>query len=385
MQRYNFIIKKNSNIMEKFLSSHYNFRINLLRKTTEYAEAGSRDFRPLDSLALNTVYWHLRREKIPVRFHELECYLYSSFLPQYHPFRAYMDALPAWDGRDRLTPLARRVSRDALWGLVFHIWMRGLTAQWLGHPMQAANSMVPVLMSERQGLRKSTFCRMLMPPELQSYYLDKLDFTQAGEYDRMMAQFGLINLDELDRYSPAAMARFKAATQMTDIMGHSTRTAVISRSPRLASFIATTNVRRILRDRTGSRRFFCQEVERVIPCHPFNHAQLYAQLRAEVVNGERTWFNKQEEARIGQHNAPYYALTAVQEAVLRHFRPTSPGEGLPTLSSRAIFDTLSSAHPTLLQGLRICDFGKQLHALFPMTSRHRDGYRFHAAPLTSAT
>lgn len=367
--------------MEQFLSTHYTLRVNLLRQITEFAEAGTQDFRPLDTMALNTIYWHLRREKVAVRFHDLECYLYSGFLPQYHPFHSYMEQLPAWDGRDRVTPLAHRVSHDPLWTQVFRIWMRGLAAQWMGHPMQAANSMVPILMSERQGLRKSTFCRLLMPPELDIYYLDKLDFTQAGEYDRMMAQFGLINLDELDRYSPAAMARFKSATQMKHIVGHSTRTNLITHTARLASFIATTNVRRILRDRTGSRRFFCQEVTAPISCRPINHSQLYAQLRAEVLRGDRTWFNKQEEARIQQHNAAYYALTPIQEVVLRHFRPTAPSEGQPPLTSRTIYDTLYASHPTLLQDIRLCDFGKQLHTLFPMTPRRHDGHQFYAAPL----
>lgn len=393
--------------MKNYLSSHYAFRVNLLRQSTEWCALGAdgkpqEPYRPLDDMTLNTLYFELCEARAngpdgkgsPTR-HELECYLFSRFIPQYHPFRDYMSALPKWDGHDRVTPLANRVSNDPLWHKVFSIWLRALTAQWLGVPMQAANSMVPVLMSERQGLMKSTFCRLLMPEPLQKYYLDKLDFTQAGEYDRMMGQFGLINLDEMDRYSPAAMARFKSATQMKDIVGHNTRNTLITNTPRLASFIATTNQSRILRDRTGSRRFFCQRVEAPISCRPVNHVQLYAQLKAEVLNGQRTWFTKQEEAAIQNHNRQHYSLTPLQLAILQHFRPVTEEElhtrlpngqksvSLPTVPAAEIYAEVSRSHPRLTAGLRLCDFAKQLPSIFLTTPRKPEGYRYYAERISA--
>ena len=48
--------------------------------------------------------------------------------------------------------------------------MLGLAAQWLGVNQTQANSVAPILISEEQGRHKSTFCRMLMPPQLARYY-----------------------------------------------------------------------------------------------------------------------------------------------------------------------------------------------------------------------
>lgn len=391
---------KKRNIMKDFLNSHYAFRINSLRQVTEYAKVnenenedenengngnedekrGELQYKELDDMVLNTIFFEMVEAGIEVRRHYLECYLFSGFVPQYHPFHSYMNALPTWDGRDRVSLLAERVSHDELWKHVFHIWLRALVAQWMGHQMQAANSMVPVLISERQGMMKSTFCRMLVPPELEEYYLDKLDFTQAGEYDRMMAQFGLINLDEMDRYSAAAMARFKSATQMKSIVGHSTRSVRITHSARLASFIGTTNKRHILNDDTGSRRFFCQLVEQRISCRPINHAQLFAQLRHEVLSGERTWFTRQEEQRIQEHNRKFQCLTPVQNAILQHFHIPADGEQATPLPARDIYDKVQQSHPKLLQSLRLCDFAKELKPLFRTTRRKKDGLRYYASP-----
>lgn len=370
--------------MQLFLENHYQFRVNVLRERTEWRRSSQEAWRELDDRSLNTIYFELLNADIEVGIKDVERYLYSEFVPSFHPFRDYLAALPAWDGRNRVDGLARRISRNPLWAKVFHRWMRALTAQWMGVEMQSANSMVPVLVSQRQGLGKSTFWRMLMPPELSAYYLDKLDFTAAGEYDRMMAQCGLINLDEMDSFSDRAMARFKSATQMQSITGHSYRTTRITHSPRLASFCATTNRIGILHDQTGSRRFFCISVLQKINCSsPINHAQLYAQLVHEVKAGEPTWFTKREEQHIQCHNASFYRLNAVQMAVLRHYRvPEEVDEGEVSIRSSAeIFRTIVRHHPKLLANIRLAEFGKQIASLFPIAKRQTRGNLYSVVPL----
>lgn len=75
--------------------------------------------------------------------------------------------------------------------------------------------------------------------------------------------------------------------------------------PRIASFIGTSNRKDLLTDPTGSRRFICVEVEGRIDCTHINHDQLYAQLRHELLTGERYWFTSEEEAEIQRHNLDF--------------------------------------------------------------------------------
>lgn len=373
--------------MEKFLNKNYQFRVNTLRERTEWRRNAQEAWRELDDLGLNTIYFELLRAGIQVGIKDVERYLYSEFIPAYHPFRDYLAQLPAWDGRDRVTSLARRVSKDALWITVFHRWIRALTAQWMGRQMLTANAMVPVLVSQKQGLGKSTFWRMLMPPELTAYYLDKLDFTATGEYDRMMAQCGLINLDEIDSFSDRAMAKFKAATQMKTITGHSAYKARITLSPRLASFCGTTNKVGVLHDSTGSRRFFCVDVKQKINCTtPINHAQLFAQLIAELEAGEPTWFTKREECQIERNNANFYRLTPLQAALLTHYRTPEEVDNeevqdTQEMTSTELFRTFSRRHPSLVAGMRVAEFGKQVASLFPVVKRRGRGNLYRLIPL----
>lgn len=394
-------------MIKKFLFSRYDFRVNVLRSQTEWrsrkdvqevqsvqkvqkVQGGQiklpdHPFHPLTDRDLNTFYWQLQDAGIDCPYKDMDRLLNSNLVPQYHPFREWLSALPVWDGHDRIGHLARRVSHDALWQKVFRRWMLAMVAQWQGMSMQTANSMVPVLVSERQGLGKSTFCRQLLPPELRCYYLDKLDFTQSGEYDKMMAQFALINLDEMDRYTQRAMSKFKAATQMQEITLHSPYQQHMQQSQRLASFIGTTNQRGVLHDRTGSRRFYCVEVERPIRCgRPINYEQLYAQVLELLRRGEPTWFNKSEEAQIQRHNARYYQLTPLQQMLCTLYRQPEPEETVEPLTARQIFDTVARKRPQLVAGRSLAVFAREVTQVFPSTPRDKHGLRYLAVPLRAS-
>ena len=116
-------------------------------------------------------------------------------------FTAYFEQLPEWDGTDRVSALARRVSDDPVWVNGFHRWMLGLSAQWmqLNPDNNRANSVAPLLVSSRQGLGKSTFCRLLMPDRLKSYYTESYDLSSPASAEAKLAAYGLINLDEFDK------------------------------------------------------------------------------------------------------------------------------------------------------------------------------------------
>lgn len=391
--------------MKNYLLSRYAFRYNHLREMTEWrrlpvaetsaaggdapaaaSESADTEWRELNKWALNSIYGEVVDAGFDVAFADLKRMLSSNFCTSLRPFDDYLANLPRWDGRDRITSLAERVSDDPLWILVFHRWMLAMVAQWKGLDMQTANSMVPVLVSERQGLGKSTFWRSIVPPELQAYYLDKLDFTLSGEYDRMMAQCCLINIDEMDVLTDRAMSKFKAATQMQTITGHSTLRTRITVSRRIASFCATTNQRAILRDRTGSRRFFCQEVTHKISIGNINHRQLYAQLLAELAAGERTWFSKTEERRIQSHNRAFYAPSPIQQALMKLFRAPLEIDAPDTIEDVSVHDlmrALARRHSSLVSTLDAKELGRQAAALYPVAKRTNSGRLYKVVSLNA--
>ena len=361
-----------------FLTSRYRFRFNVLTEETEVADAAN-----ITNIVNNIPDTHLRYAKVDERWmnslsmeaietgidcwdRDIQRFVRSRRISEYHPFTAYFERLPEWDGTDRVSALARRVSDDPVWVNGFHRWMLGLSAQWMqfrsdannanrANSINRANSVAPLLVSSRQGLGKSTFCRLLMPDVLKAYYTESYDLGSPASAEAKLAACGLINLDEFDKLSASKMPLLKNLMQASALNIRKAYKRSASALPRIASFIGTSNREDLLVDRTGSRRFLCVSLEHAIDCvTPVEHEQLYAQLKAELLSGERSWFNKEEEQAIQQHNALFYKHIPEEEVFRLCFRFATeadhPQEVL-TLSATQLFERMKSAHPSVMRGM----------------------------------
>ena len=370
-----------------FLTSRYRFRFNVLTEETEVADVAN-----ITNIENNLPDAHLRYAKVDERWmntlsmeaietgidcwdRDIQRFVRSRRISEYHPFTAYFEQLPEWDGTDRVSALARRVSDNPVWVNGFHRWMLGLSAQWMQFrpdtnnanrannansanntsSINRANSVAPLLVSSRQGLGKSTFCRLLMPDALKAYYTESYDLSSPASAEAKLAAYGLINLDEFDKLSASKMPLLKNLMQASALNIRKAYKRSASALPRIASFIGTSNREDLLVDRTGSRRFLCVSLEHAIDCvTPVEHEQLYAQLKAELLSGERSWFNKEEEQAIQQHNALFYKHIPEEEVFRLCFRFATqedhPQEVL-TLSATQLFERMKSAHPSVMRGM----------------------------------
>ena len=366
---------KSSSLMQEvtaFLTSRYRFRFNVLTEETEVADVAN-----ITNIENNLPDAHLRYAKVDERWmntlsmeaietgidcwdRDIQRFVRSRRISEYHPFTAYFEQLPEWDGKDRVSALARRVSDDPVWVNGFHRRMLGLSAQWMQFRSDAnstnrANSVAPLLVSSRQGLGKSTFCRLLMPDALKAYYTESYDLGSPASAEAKLAACGLINLDEFDKLSASKMPLLKNLMQASALNIRKAYKRSASALPRIASFIGTSNREDLLVDRTGSRRFLCVSLEHAIDCTtPVEYEQLYAQLKAELQSGERSWFNKEEEQAIQQHNALFYKHIPEEEVFCLCFRFATkedhPQEVL-TLSATQLFERMKSAHPSAMRGM----------------------------------
>ena len=367
--------------LEACLFARYDFRFNVLTEHTEYAPKGSPNYELVDQRVLNTLCLVARRNGINCWDKDVSRLLLSQEIPDFHPFLHYVANLPEWDGIDRVSELARRVSDEELWVNGFHRWMLAMTSQWMGTDGQCANAVAPLLVSTEQGRCKSTFCSILLPDELQKFYIDKFDITSVSGCEQKLSLFGLINMDEFDRYSVRAMATLKNLMQLKRLNFRKSHRSYYSQLPRIASFIGTSNQKDLLTDHTGSRRFLCVEVMDRIDCTPPDYVQLYAQLKAELLNGERYWFSTEEEREIQVHNRLFYKSSPEQEIFFRCFRLPSGEEQGIQLSSTEIFCRLQKKFPAALRGCNVCNMGRMLVALGVERVRTRYGSSYRVVPV----
>ena len=378
---------KSSSLMQEvtaFLTSRYRFRFNVLTEETEVAEVTNNipdthlRYTKVDERWMNSLSMEAIETGIDCWDRDIQRFVRSRRISEYHPFTAYFERLPEWDGTDRVSALARRVSDDPVWVNGFHRWMLGLSAQWMqfrsdtnntnrANSINRANSVAPLLVSSRQGLGKSTFCRLLMPDVLKAYYTESYDLGSPASAEAKLAACGLINLDEFDKLSASKMPLLKNLMQASALNIRKAYKRSASALPRIASFIGTSNREDLLVDRTGSRRFLCVSLEHAIDCvTPVEHEQLYAQLKAELLSGERSWFNKEEEQAIQQHNALFYKHIPEEEVFRLCFRFATqedhPQEVL-TLSATQLFERMKSAHPSVMRGMTVYSLSRILPRL----------------------
>ena len=222
---------------------------------------------------------------------------------------------------------------------------------------------------------------MLLPEDLKMFYVDKFDITSVSGCEQKLSLFGLINMDEFDRYGLRMMATLKNLMQLKQLTFRKSHRSYYSQLPRIASFIGTSNQKELLTDTTGSRRFLCVEVMQKIDCSRLDHAQLYAQLKTELMEGERWWFTSEEEMEIQENNRSFYKSSPEQELFFRCFRMPQADEAGVLLSSSEIFCRLQKKFPAAFRGSSVIQMGRMLVALGVERVRTRYGSAYRVVPM----
>ena len=301
-----------------FIAEHYEFHMNVLRNVLQYRELGApnKEFRDVTDAVMNTMTHNAKLAGLGSWDRDIKRHVQSTAVPQYDPIAEYLEGLPAWDGTDRLTPFLRRVpTGDGLWVRLFPIWMRSMVAHWLGRDRKHGNALLPVLIGP-QGCGKSTFCSMILPPELDEYYNDEIDFSKHFDLYNTLASFALVNIDEFDRVKMSEQPDLKQLISKPDVKIRMPYGKAITLRRRYASLIATTNKEMPLTDPTGSRRFLCVKVEGTIDTQtPVEYGQLYAQVLSEIAAGERYWLTEEENEELMEHNEQFRQLDSLEEMV----------------------------------------------------------------------
>ncbi len=365
---------------DEFMKRRYEFRCNTQTTEVEYRERNSFffDFRPVTERVLNSIALNAQREGVQLWDRDVKRFVYSDRTPLFSPIEDYLSRLPQWDGKDHIRLLADSVPCDNLhWGDFFHRWFLCMVAHWRGLDNKYANSTSPLLIGP-QGYRKSTFCRSILPQELQTYYTDSIDFSRKRDAELYLNRFGLINIDEFDQVSVQHQAFLKHILQKPVVNTRKPHQTSVQELRRYASFIATSNHSDLLTDTSGSRRFICIQVTGKINLPPsINYQQLYAQALSEIQNGERYWFNAEEEAIVTMNNQEFEQLPPAEQLFQQYFRGADGNETGEKLLAVEIFEKLQKKSGFKLSATKIIHFGRILRKLGIPSKRVTNGTYYY--------
>ena len=309
--------------MEEFMNRRYDFRYNLMSGGPEYREKNTFcfDYRPVTDRVLNSIALNAQKEGLQLWDRDVRRFVFSDRIPDYAPIEDYLTRLPVWDGKDRIRPLAARIPCDNVrWEQLFYTWFLSMVAHWQGRDKQHGNSLSPLLVGG-QGCGKSTFCFNLLPPDLNKYYTDSIDFSKRRDTELALHRYALVNIDEFDSVKDTHQSYLKHILQKANVSTRLPYQTANRNLRRYATFIATSNNFNILTDPTGSRRFICIEVTDTIDyIQPIDYEQLYAQAMEALANGERYWFTHEEETEIVANNRQFQQIPPEEQLFLQYFR-----------------------------------------------------------------
>ena len=352
--------------LEEFMGRRYEFRYNTVLNDLEFRQRDSIHFyfKTMDRRARNSIAINALKEGIRAWDRDVERYLTSDFVPLYNPVEEYLCGVGRWDGKDRIRALADLVPcNNPYWRDLFYRWFLSMVAHWRGLDRQHGNSTSPLLVGA-QGFRKSTYCRIILPPELRFGYTDSLDFKSKQDAERYLGRFMLVNLDEFDQINLNQQGFLKHLLQKPVANLRKPYANSIQEVRRYASFIGTSNQMDLLTDPSGSRRFICIEVTAPIDTNvAINYRQLYAQAMHDIYKGERYWLDDKDEAILKQTNRDFEQVTPLEQLFSSYFQPAESEEAGEWLTAMEIFNYLQTKTRDRLSISKIACFGRSLRKL----------------------
>lgn len=366
-----------------FLCKKYDFRYNSVMKFTEYRPKDKDywGYQPVDARVQKRMTLEVQLANIRVSIKDVRNYLESDLLSTYNPVEDFLfKCAGKWDGKDYIRSLARTVPTDnPYWEDWFYTWFLAMVNQWRSYSHRKyGNSVAPLLIS-KQGYNKSTFCRSLVPPELQWGYNDNLVLSEKRQVLQAMCQALLLNLDEFNQISPQVQQGFlKNIIQLPSVKMKPPYGSHVQEFPRMASFIATSNMEDILSDPSGNRRFLGVELTGPIDVSQLpNYEQLYAQALAALQAGEKTYFDAEQTKLIMASNRKFEVISPVDQYFNLYFDLTDDAKLGEYLTAAEIFQELKSHIGSSVKLSNLISFGRKLSQM-PSIHRKRfnDGMRY---------
>jgi len=339
--------------IEDFFGRRYQLRYNVVKQVTEFRpnDLAFKPWEPLTDRQMKSIVVEQMKEGGESWMNDIRIYLESAHVKDYNPVHEFLAGCGEWDGKkDYIEDFARRLPTSfEQWPKYFHRWFLAMVAQAMNVSRDYGNSMVPMLIGG-QGIKKSNFCKNILPPSMREYYMDDIKMDNAEQVERVLGRMWLVCIDEYNAKTEREQAKIKRLLTEKDVQVRRMRSDQYTMTPRLCSFIATTNDLTPLPSGDGSRRYLCVEVTgQVDMSGRIPYKQMFAQAVAELnTPGCLYWFTSDDEQLIQQHNQQYQEVQPVESLLPTLLEPS-------TERKRANLWQVKDVQQVLAQHLRSSD------------------------------
>ena len=358
--------------IREWLTQHVEVVYNLVTDMSMYRKTGGSEWQQLDERDLCTFRSQIAADTGKrVLKQDVRDVLNSDFSRLSHPVREYIEALPPWDGKDRVKEIGGHVRpapdpslkggeyidsqrqdhlRPSIQGgdgggsyfeWTLHKWMVAMVATWMSD--LSSNHEIFVLIGP-QGIYKTTFFRHLLPPPLMMYFWENLHNSFSSKDDHLaLAENCLVEIEEIDMQNPRDISELKALVTLEKVKERRPYARFREEKHRLASFCGSGNQERFLSDETGNRRWLCHQVSHIDDPRTWalDYDQLYAQLRDELRQGFRYWFDADEQRIVERQNQAFRIESDEEQLIRSRLRKPLAGEKVTLMNAGMICQFLN--------------------------------------------
>lgn len=329
-----------------YLESRCQLRRNVLTGETLYAIPNSDEYLLLSREAINTLILEAGREGVGLSEGLLKRYAESTLIAPWNPAEAWLHSLDEWDGTDHVAALADRIiTTNPDWPQRFHKWMLQMVARWIGYEVAQRDVLVPTIVGQ-YGYGKSSFCNIILPPDLRRYYTDQVRLRSTSEVHRIVTTNLLTCIDEFyqENTEQEVLSRY-LFSRSTPVFRASYG---VTEEPRTnySAFIANTGNLHPMTDAAGAAHLVCVEIQhRIDIATPVPYEQLYAQLLAEVENGVDYGLTDEEREAMAVQNSPFQEADNLVKMVTMLYAPPPKGKRVKAKDIDTIVDRLMKEYP----------------------------------------
>ena len=361
------------NAARQYVLDNYNcgqdFRWDVLSNKLQMREGDT--WVECDTRKINTIACHCATETgVSVSAMEVRTVLNSDDIPSVNPLREYIHSVEEYDPRenkdiswiDWLSSQVHVGDAQERWKRCFKKWFVAMVAGWMDDDV--VNQQVLVLIG-RQGIYKTTWLEHLMPPCLRAYQTKMTNVRDLNKDERMrIAEFGLINIDEIDSMNDRELNQLKSLVTTSDVNERAAYGYTKERRIRVASFCASGNNREFLTDQTGNRRWLPFDVEMIDSPynwgHSFPYDQIYGEAKFLLNYGFNYWFDLEDIAAMESHVESFQKISNEAELLPVYFQPANPGDAGAVFMSAAEISSLLVSYGNIKQPLALNKMGSLL-------------------------
>ena len=323
-----------------YLEATYQFRYNTVLGKPEYKREEKNEWLQISDYRHNSLWKEIQTAGINISKSNLYTLLNSDHAVEYDPFRTIIDALPEWDGKNRITELANTINAIYPEKEIVAVYLM----KWIVALIACMYDMIPnhqvLTFMGGQGIGKTKWLLKFILPGLTDYFYSGPLNPQDKDSRIRVAETFLILLDELEVLGKYNLGVLKELITIDFINERRPYGARTERLRRRASFAATVNLPEFLKDQSGSRRFMVIETNSLDYTHNIDMKMVFAQAVHLYKSGFRYWFDKAEGEALSEANTRFQVSEPAEELIPKCFRLPVEGEKPERFTVTQIAETL---------------------------------------------